>query len=158
MKMKNIAIEGAHIVFRNFSGEEKKYNRKGDRNFGLVIEDPEYVRQLASDGWNIKSWAPRTEEYPDGDPNKAFFYIPVAVAYDNFPPQIYMITGGRKKLLNAETVGAMDGAFITNVDISVRPYVWEVNGKSGVKAYVKQMYVEIAASEFDSKYSEYDED
>lgn len=158
MKMKNLMLEGAHIVFKNFSGEEKQYNRKGDRNFGLVIEDPDYAQELVTDGWNVKVWAPKTEEYPNGDPNLAFYYIPVAVTYDNFPPQIYLITGSKKKLLNVETVGSIDGAFITNVDVSVRPYVWEVNGKSGVKAYVKQMYVTIASSEFDDKYSEYDED
>ena len=158
MKLNNIVIEGAHLVFKNFSGEEKKYNRKGDRNFGLVIEDPEYTQKLIADGWNIKTWAPKTEEYPSGDPNKAFCYIPVSVSYDNIPPQIYVITDSKKKLLNEQTIGSLDYAFIVNVDISVRPYVWEVNGKTGVKAYVKQMYATVAVSEFDSKYSDYDED
>ena len=60
----NIIIEGGRIIFRNFAGEESKFNRAGNRNFCAIISN-DMVDQLKEDGWNIKQLPPREEDdYP----------------------------------------------------------------------------------------------
>lgn len=145
MVKSNIVIEDARIGFRNFSGKEGKFNSAGDRNF-CVFLDEDLAKTLQADGWNVRWLKPRDE----GDDEQP--YLPVKVSYENIPPKILLITSRGKTILDDESIGALDWAEITGVDLIIRPYNWEVNGKTGVKAYVKSMYVTIAEDAFEAKY------
>lgn len=145
MLNKNIIIENARIGFRNFSGKEGKYNPAGRRNF-CVFLDPKIAEELVADGWNIRYLEPRD---PDDDKQA---YLQVTVNFSNIPPKIIVITSKNKTTLEESTVNMLDWAEIENVDLIIRPYNWDVNGKSGVKAYIKSMYVTLVEDEFEKKY------
>lgn len=145
MVNKNIVIEHARIGFRNFSGKEGKYNPSGRRNFCVFFES-DMAKTLEQDGWNIRWLEPRDEN----EDRQA--YLQVAVSFDNIPPKIILISSKGKTQLDEDGINILDWAEIENVDLIIRPYNWNVNGKDGVKAYIKSMYVTLVEDEFENKY------
>lgn len=150
-RIPNLSVENARIIFRNFAGKEGKFNPAGKRSFCLLL-DADTAERLSDQGWNVKTLAPRD---PDDDPQP---YIQVAVQFGNYPPNIYLISGKKKTKLDEDSVSILDYAEIENVDLIINPSRWEVSGKSGVKAYLKTLYVTIVENEFEKKYRDMDED
>jgi hypothetical protein len=147
----NIVIEDARIMFRNFSGKEGRFNPAGRRNFCVLLEN-DLAMRLEEDGWNVRWLEPRDE----GADRQA--YLQVAVSFDNIPPKMLLISSKGKTVLDESSVSILDWAEIKTVDLIIRPYNWSMhegtkNAKSGVKAYIKSMYVTLAEDEFESKYT-----
>ena len=154
MAVQNITIENARIIFRNLSGKPDKFNpHGGKRGFSVVIDDPKFAEDLAKEGWNVKKFKAKDDE--DEEPG---YFLQVKVMFsDRSNPHIYLCTRKNKTMLNEDTVGSLDYADISSVDLVIRPYEYDVQGKQGVAAYVKTMYVNINEDEFADKYS-YDEE
>lgn len=145
-----LQIEDARIIYRNFGGEASKYNREGDRNFAVIIPNQEICDQLTAEGWNVKIKPPRDED------DTPFMFLSVKVKFNNRGPNIYVQSAGNVKRLTEETVGMLDEIDIQSVDMDLRPYDWEVNGKEGRSAYLQAMNVIQNIDRFGAQYAAQD--
>lgn len=136
-----LQIDDARIIFRNFRGEASKYNREGDRNFSVVIDDEELAYALRDDvnkygvGWNVKIRPPRE----DGD--IPFMHLPVKVKFNTKGPAVRLTTGNRTVKLTEDTIEMLDEIDIRSVSLDIRPYDNEVNGKPFRSAYLHSIHV-----------------
>ena len=138
---KIVQIDDARIIYRNFAGIGSKFNRDGDRNFSIVIPDQEAADALMNDvneygvGWNVRIKPPREE----GD--VPFMHLPVKIKFNGRGPKIYLRSGDRTVELTEETVACLDDIDIASVDIDIRPYDDEFNGKGFRSAYLQALHV-----------------
>lgn len=143
-----LQIENARIVYRNFAGIGTKFNREGDRNFAVVIPNEEIKEELLEHGWNVKIKPPRNED------ETPFMYIPVKVNFTNRGPAVYVVSGDSIQRLHEDTVEMVDEIDIQSVDMDLRPYDWEVNGKKGRSAYLQAINIVQNIDRFGAKYIE----
>ena len=146
----NINIEGATIIWKNFSGERDRFN-PGKRGFSVVIDDAVMADVLRQEGWNIKE-RPLQE---GADPSEQEWTLPVKLNMNRYT-QVWLIVGNHKTLLDENTVAQLDVVDIIDCDISIRPYEWEMSGRTGITAYVDSMYVTIRENKFAEKYADLD--
>ena len=130
-----LQIDDARIVYRNLSGTGSKFNREGDRNFAVVIPDQDVVDELVNRGWNVKIKPPRDED------DTPFMFLPVKIKFNERGPKVYLQSGDKMVELNEESIDCLDDVDILGVDLDIRPYDWEVNGKQGRTAYLQSIHV-----------------
>lgn len=146
--LKNFQVEDAKIIFRNFSGRPDKYNAQGGkRTFGVVL-DAQVAEEMYEAGWNVKLPDPEEEEDAGRDP-----FIKVEAKFEKRPPRVTMITSTGKTTLTEDTIGILDAVDFRTVDLIANASYWEVNGKGGVKAYLKTMFVTIEEDALERKYN-----
>ena len=140
-----LQIDDARIIYRNFSGIGSKFNREGDRNFAIYIGDEDVANELRDRGWNVKIKPPRE----DGD--DPFMFLPVKIKFNDRGPSVYLVTGNKKTPLNENTASCLDDIDILSVDLDIRPYDWDVNGKTGRTAYLQSIWVTQEVDRFASR-------
>lgn len=148
-----LQINDARIVYRNFRGEASKFNRDGDRNFSVVIEDTEIADALVEQGWNVKIRPPRDED------DTPFMHLPVKVKFNERGPNVYLKSGNAVRRLDENSIGCLDRIDILGVDLDIRPYDWVIqegtpNEKRGRTAYLQGLDVVQDADRFAAKYSD----
>lgn len=148
-----LVIEDARILFPNFRGAEGMYNAEGDRNFCVQL-DPETAQAMMEDGWNVK----KTKDREDG--SEGDFYIQVSLKYRGRggkvlrPPRMVLISSKGRVDLGEHEAELLDYVDMKKVDLIIRPHNWEVNGKSGVKAYLKSIFVTLEEDYLELKYAD----
>lgn len=130
-----LQIDEARIVYRNFSGVGSKYNREGDRNFAVVIPSEDIANKLIDDGWNVKIKPARDED------DQPFMFLPVKIKFNERGPAVYVESGSNVRRLAESNVNIIDNIDISSVDMDIRPYEWNVNGKQGKTAYLQSIKI-----------------
>lgn len=150
-----VQIDGARIIFRNFSGRGTQYNREGDRNFCVVIDDEDIANRLIEEGFNVKIRQPREEG------EEPFMYMKVNVKYhpkgsefERLNPVACLISGRNRNMLDEESICCLDGIDIENVDLDLSGSNWNVQGRSGRSAYLSKIYVTQELDRFATRYAE----
>ena len=150
----NLQVDDARIIFRNFSGAPSKFNKEGDRNFSLVIPNEDIADALVNAknkmgvGWNVKIKEPIEE----GD--SPLMHLKVKIKFNARGPQVYLRTGDRVNRLDEETVGMLDDIDIDHVNMDIRPYDDEINGKTFRSAYLQSIEVVQNIDRFAARYAE----
>ena len=153
--MKSLVIKDAEIYFKNFRGKELPiYNPSGKRTFCVRI-DGRKAKKLKKEGWAIK------EVYINKSQTKKRWILPVTI-YDTWADtklnsqaiqhtrhlprssrssKEFAIIGNEDlrlcKQLSHHSMGLLDIANITNSQMVIRGYEWDVNGKQGIKAFLR---------------------
>lgn len=135
---RSVTLENVVIAFRNFEGKEDKFNAAGNRNFAVFLSE-DVAEKMAADGWNVKHLSER-----DGDEGPPQAYLQITVSYKLKPPKIGVLTSKGLRYYPEELVSLLDWVDIEMADVTINPYDWAVGGKSGTKAYLSSLFLEIA--------------
>lgn len=151
-RMAPVTIQGARIIFRNFSGRKGPYNEEGERGFTLVVPE-DLAAQMMRDGWNIKE---KPAYNPDEGDAQFDYHLAVKVEYrKGRPPRCVLVNSRGRTELGADEVGVLDFAEISNFDLTVSPYTWNrPDGSSGVSAYLKTLFATIVEDPLEALYAD----
>lgn len=145
-------IQLGDLIWKNFAGRATEFKPEGTRIFNLKVDPTgaEFFESAGIGGVKNLKFDPEYDE-------EVMSRVPVSVTFGEYPPEIFVIIGGRKKRLTEDTVGMLDRSRIVGGDMYLAPWEWKVAGKTGKKLFLKKAYFEIELDSMDDKYSEYEE-
>ena len=96
----------------------------------------------------MKIKPPRDEE------DEPFMTLAVKVKFNDRGPTAYLKSGDNMIKLDEESIACLDDVDILGVDLDIRPYDWEVNGKTGRTAYLQSICVTQEVDRFAARYDD----
>ena len=91
---------------------------------------------------------------PKEEGDARFIYLPVKVKFSDRGPAIYLRSGKNQVKLTEETVAMLDDIDILTVDMDIRPYDDEINGKPFRSAYLQPICVTQEIDRFAARFAE----
>lgn len=161
-KTPNLVLKGIKIAMRNFRGlDYSGYNPTHKRTFWLLLDPERFdIQAMKDSGWNVREIKPR-EGYED---EPMMYRLEVEMRWDVMPPVIHMVTKKdngkyKKTIMTEKSAELFDSAEIANVNLEIsHGKTWFMNGKYGIKAYLKRAQIEVVTDDFDTYYEFDDED
>lgn len=136
----------------NFDGNDSM-SGPGNYNFTVVLPE-EAAKILLERGWTSVR---QNEPYEEGDAPEWTMKIHIS---DRFGmPQVYFIKNGRKlRVRDIKDISDIRRDTCEKLDVIISPSKWEQpGGRSGVTAYVDEMWVVIRESRFAQQYADMEE-
>lgn len=143
-----LILENTRIVYPNFkgapssvmiNGKNREVNTDGSRKFNLAL-DLNVAQELLEQGYNVKM---PTEDKPNRAP-----YIPIVLSKGPNVQQwvrIALVDDGNGRFIDITDPNQL--AMLDDITVGCRvnavlsPYHWEVDGKVGITAYTKKLYI-----------------
>lgn len=160
MPRKLLKVESPELFRFNFAGVPTNNNKQGHRQFDWKIPTEEMAQALKEDGWSV--WY--TNESEKYGPSRACITCEMRFHHEkeleHLNPRIYKCTRKHPDgiLLPEDLVGDLDNDEIVDTVLWISPKYWEVNGKSGIKAYVHSLWVKIEDTDPARKFWGYPEE
>jgi hypothetical protein len=141
-----IILQDAQLLFPNFSGAPTEYNKAGDRNACVLIDDALAAR-LADIGWNIRIGK---SSDPDVVPGK---FISFTVKTDSkFPPRLWLVRPGRRpELMAPEEYNILDFARFQSVSLKINQYIWQEKPQK-VSGFLEEGFFELMPDPLHDRY------
>lgn len=138
----------AALIFKNFTGEAKKFNASGVRNFSIMLGEAQ-AADLESKGYNVKPLQRREED------DQQYYHLKVAVNFSNKPPRCWLITSGGRTMIGEGLVGLFDQLDSVKIDLTITPYDWKLDsGAAGRKAYLQSIFFHMYEDELELEYAD----
>lgn len=150
--VEKVEIENVNVkwTWSHFDGRDPM---SGDGNYNFTaILDREQAMALLEDGWPVKEHDP----YEEGDDPE--FTLKLNISWKIEAPRVFLIKNDRKFRAEPDDLADIRRDSTEQIDVIFKPSFWtREGGRSGVTAYVEEMYVKIRQSRFASKYDDFEE-
>lgn len=148
----DIELENVQVLWgwSDFAGRGDQFNEPGRPNFTIILPE-DTARELSEIGWNVKE----REGFEEGDPPR--YTLEARISYKFEAPRVFLIKGKRKIRADERDLSDIRRDTCEQIDVILTPSRWVQGGRTGVTAYVKEMYAKVRESRFSERYADYEE-